>query len=231
MPSTEEATSRPRRARPSYYSLLPARLGRGEFLRWLRRVHAWIGLWGAALGILFGVTGILLNHRGDIMKIAWAKSEQTTVQLPLPRPQPASPEAMAAWLQSELAVEKPWRQARAHPARTVVWGGQEVRQPERWTVSFSAPQRFIGAEYWVGNSFVTVRRFDPNVWAFLNNLHQAGGMGAGWILVADGVAGSFILLSLTGVVLWTRLHGPRLLAAALGLGSLLLGVWVTYQAM
>jgi uncharacterized protein len=79
-----------------------------------------------------------------------------------------------------------------------------VRQPERWTVAFSAPQRFVSAEFWVGNAFVTVRRSDPNVWAFLNNLHEAGGMGAGWILVADGVAGSFILLSLTGVALWTR---------------------------
>ena len=56
-------------------------------------------------------------------------------------------------------------------------------------------------------------------------------MDAGWILVADTVAGSFILLSLTGVVLWTRLHGRRLLAAGLGLGSLLLGVWFTYQSM
>jgi hypothetical protein len=231
MLSPEQPAPARRPARPRYYRLLPARLGRGAFLAWLRRVHAWIGLWGAALGILFGVTGILLNHRGDIMKIPWAKAEQTTVQMPLPRPQPVSPEAMAAWLRTELGIEKPWRQARAQPSRTVVWGGQEVRQPERWTMTFPAPQHFVAAEYWVGNSFVTVRRSDPNVWAFLNNLHQAGGMGAGWILVADTVAGSFILLSLTGVVLWTRLHGPRLLAAVLGLGSLLLGVWFTYQSM
>lgn len=51
-------------------------------------------------------------------------------------------------------------------------------------------------------------RSDPNVWAFLNNLHQAGGMGAGWIWSPTG---------------WRE--------AALGLGSLLLGVWVAYQAM
>lgn len=45
------------------------------------------------------------------------------------------------------------------------------------------------------------------------------------------VPGINIFLSLTGVVLWTRLHGPRLLAAVLGLGSLLLGIWLTYQSM
>lgn len=217
-------------ARAPYYRLLPPRLGRGEFLKWLRRVHAWLGLWGAALGILFGVTGILLNHR-DVMKIPWAKVERTEIQLPIPQPRPASPEALAAWVQRELRVEKPWKQARSNPPRTVIWGGQEVTQPERWTVSFNAPQRFIGAEYWVGNSFVTVRRFDTNFWAFLNSLHTAGGMNAAWILLADAIAGSFIVLALTGIVLWTRLHGPRLLAAGLGVGSLLLGIWFTWQSM
>jgi hypothetical protein len=216
--------------RRAYYSLLPARLGRGEFLKWLRRVHAWLGLWGAGLGILFGVTGILLNHR-DTMKIPFAKVERTEIQVLLPAPRPASPEALAAWLQRELRVEKPRKQARSNPPRTVIWGGKELTQPERWTVSFNAPHRFIGAEYWVGNSFVTVRRFDANVWAFLNSLHTAGGMSAAWILLADAIAGSFVVLALTGIVLWTRLHGPRLLAAGLGLGSLLLGVWFTWCSM
>lgn len=213
-----------------YYRLLPARLGRGRFLTWLRRTHAWLGLWGAVLGILFGVTGILLNHR-DHMKISWAKVETHEVQLPLPQARPTSPEALAAWLEGELRVEKPWRQARSSPPRTVIWGGQEVTQPERWNVNFGAPHRFITAEYWVGNAFVTVKRFDTNVWAFLNSLHTASGMDAAWVLLADSIAGSFIVLALTGVLLWTRLHGPRLLAAGLGVGSLLLGVWFAWRAM
>ena len=32
-------------------------------IRWLRKAHGWIGLWGAALGLLFGVSGIVMNHR------------------------------------------------------------------------------------------------------------------------------------------------------------------------
>jgi hypothetical protein len=39
------------------------RARRATFIRWLRKVHGWVGLWGAALGLLFGVTGFLLNHR------------------------------------------------------------------------------------------------------------------------------------------------------------------------
>lgn len=218
--------------RPSYYSLLPARLGRGAFLKWLRRTHAWLGLWGATLGILFGVTGILMNHRA-VMKIPVAKLEQNVIQLLLPQPPPPTADVFAGWLQRELGLGlgKPPARKKAEPPRTVVWGGQEVRQPARWEVSFGAPQYLITAEYWVGNSFATVRRFDANAWAFLMGLHMANGASVAWILLADSIAGSFIVLALTGVLLWTRLHGPRLVAAGLALGSLLLGIGFAWTSM
>jgi len=47
-----------------------------HWLKWLRRIHAWVGLWGAAMGLLFGVSGILLNHRA-VMKIPAAQMEQS----------------------------------------------------------------------------------------------------------------------------------------------------------
>ena len=55
------------------------------FVQWLRKAHGWIGLWGAALGLVFGVTGILLNHRA-ILKIPAAQSQESTVQIELPNP-------------------------------------------------------------------------------------------------------------------------------------------------
>ena len=222
---------RPKTAsRGPFYSLLPPRLGRGPFLKWLRRTHAWLGLWGAALGILFGVTGILMNHRA-VMKIPAAKLDQRVIQLSLPQPLPASPEAFAARLQQELGLKKPPTLVKADPPGTVIWGGQEVSQPKRWQVNFQAPQHLIGAEYWVGNSFVTVKRRDANFWAFLIGLHMANGTSVAWILLADSIAGSFVVLALTGVLLWTRLHGPRLLAAGLGLGSMLMGIWFAWSSM
>ena len=30
---------------------------------WIARLHGWIGLWGAVLGLVFGVSGFVLNHR------------------------------------------------------------------------------------------------------------------------------------------------------------------------
>jgi uncharacterized protein len=58
------------------------------------------------------------------------------------------------------------------------------------------------AEYWVGNSSVTVKRFDTNAWAFLMSVHVASrsGMNAAWILLADSIAGSFIMLAPAGLL-------------------------------
>ena len=215
--------------RRSPYTLLPTGWSRGAFLKWLRRTHAWLGLWGATLGILFGITGILLNHRG-IMKINAAKTERTKVELALPEARPESVEDFAVWLQSELDIEKKWSRARSEPSQEIRWDGQSVTQPEKWRVSFSNPQCTYSAEYWVGNSYASVTRFDRNVFAFLNRLHMASGMGVAWILLADSIAGSLIILSLTGILLWTRLHGPRLLAAGLGFGSLTLAVFFVWRA-
>jgi len=69
------------------------------------------------------------------------------------------------------------------------------------------------------------------VWAVLMGLHTASGVSAGWILLADSIAGSFIVLALTGVLLWTRLHGPRLLAAGFASGSLLLGISFAWRSL
>jgi hypothetical protein len=182
------------------------------------------------LGILFGMTGILMNHRA-VMKIPAIEVEQTVVQLSMPRPPLADIDAFVTWLQRELAVAKAPARKRTDPSRPVVWTGQDVRQPERWEVGFTTPRYVITAEYWIGNAFVTVRRADANVWAVLTNLHMANGASVAWILLADSIAGSFIMLALTGVLLWTRLHGPRLLAAGLALGSLLLGVGFAWTSM
>ena len=214
--------------RRSPYAFLPRAWSRGAFLKWLRRTHAWLGLWGAVLGILFGVTGILLNHRGTL-KINAARTEQTERELLLPNPKPESIEAFAMWIQGELNLHKKWSRAHTQKPRKISWGGQSVMQPERWSVSFSNPKRSYSAEYWVGNAYATVKQFDRNVFAFLNRLHMGSGMGVAWILLADTIAGSLIILALSGILLWTRLHGPRLLAAGIGLGSLTLAIIFVWQ--
>ncbi len=229
--ATPTHPSLPRRAKPSGgYLFLPRRLARGSFLKWLRRTHAWLGLWGAALGLLFGTTGILLNHR-EAMKIPAARTEQAEAQLPLPEPRPADPKVLAAWLGLELGMDFSRARVMQEPAKAVAWNGVAVQQPARWQVSVRGPRHSLQAEYWLGNAYVTVKRGEANVFALLTNLHKGVGLGIGWVLLVDTLGGALILLSLSGVLLWTRLHGPRLGAAGLGLGSLSLALWFAWQAL
>jgi len=231
--STEQLitpASRPHQKTNGGYLFLPKSLSRGAFLKWLRRTHAWFGLWGAALGLLFGFTGILMNHR-DILKIPIGRMEQKEIQLALPEPRPADPKAMAAWLGQSLSVDTSHAKIRKEPGKTVSWNSQTIQQPASWQINVRNPQKMLSAEYWEGNAFVTVKQGEANLLNTLNNLHKGTGMGIGWVLLVDTLAGGLLLLSLTGTLLWTRLHGNRIAAAGLGLGSMSLTVFFALQAI
>jgi hypothetical protein len=192
------------------------------FLRWLRRIHLWVGLWGAALGLVFGVTGLLMNHRA-VLKIPVEKMTQQQTQLALPdtaEPPFDSAEGLAEWLRRELKIEGDAGRVRTEPARPVAWGDRTLRQPARWSVDFAGPGRQVRAEYWVGNRFVKVESLDATPLGLLMRLHTASGVSAFWVLLADTIAGGMVLLSLTGVLLWSRLHPLRLSTLGLSLGAL-----------
>lgn len=194
---------------------------RARLLKWLRKTHLYLGLWGALLGLLFGFTGILLNHR-SIMKIPVERVAQQKMQMPLPANPPASAKEMAAWLQQELAftpAQAPM--IKSQPAKRVIWADREVSQPERWTVSLQSPTHGINAEYFVGNRFVQIDQIDATLIGTLTRLHTASGVNAFWVLLSDTIAGSLILLSITGLLLWTQLNKIRSLGVATTLGALL----------
>ena len=198
----------------------PKSARRITFIKWLRKVHGWIGLWGAALGLLFGTTGFLLNHRGGPLRVSTGEPVVSTVQVPLPQPAPETPREMAKWLKQELKLAgKPGRMQN-EPAHRVAWGERSMMQPEHWEISFASPHENAAADYWVGNDFVTVKRTENAFFATLTNLHKGVGMSVGWVLVVDTLAGSLILLSLTGVLLWTELNRRKTVGAVLVIGCI-----------
>ena len=203
---------------------------RAVVLKWLRKTHGWIGLWGAVLGLLFGATGILLNHRA-VLKIPAAQSAESTIELPLPQPAPQDAKAMAAWLSSSLAIGREASRVKAEPAKPVAWGDRALTQPARWSGAFVAPASGVQFEYWVGNTYVTVKRNDNNVFSTLSNLHKGTGMGIGWILLVDTLAGSIILLSLSGVLLWAMMTRKRMLGLTIAGLSLLASAGVALQSL
>lgn len=196
---------------------------RGDFIRWLRNTHGWLGLWGAALGLLFGATGILLNHR-NVMKLPYAQYEKTQMELVFPTEQVHSAAELGVWLQAKLQLSKPALKAEEEPAKEIIWRETPVMQPSTWKVDFHTPQYSVAAEYLVGNRFISIKRQDANVWAFLSRLHKGVGAQTGWILLVDSLAGAIMMLSITGVLLWTKMRKSRLILASLCGGSIILSI-------
>jgi len=197
---------------------------RATFIKWLRKVHGWVGLWGAVLGMLFGTTGFLLNHRAGPLKVSTGEPQVEQLQLPLPQKGFKSPAEMGHWLKSELKIDgKPGR-VRREPAHPVAWGDRSAVQPEFWQLAIASPGQNVQAEYWVGNGFVSVKRSENSFLGTMNNLHKGVGLSVGWVLLVDTIAGSLILLSLTGVLLWTELNRRRTVGVVLVLGSIVAAV-------
>lgn len=214
----------------SYSGIIKQQSKRFRWLKWLRRIHAWVGLWGAALGLLFGISGFLLNHRA-VMKIPAVHIEQSQIELALPTPPPVDAKALASWLQAQLTIDHEASKISTEPEKAVMWASQQHQQPALWRVDFHNPQRSISAEYWSGNSYVSVKRQDANAFAFLTRLHKGVGMGVSWVLLADTLAGGLVFLSLSGLLLWTRLHSNRLTMAGLALTSLGLTMFFTLNSL
>lgn len=198
-----------------------------KFVQWTRKTHGWIGLWGAALGLIFGLSGIWLNHRA-VLKLPPMAQHRGNVQLALPGDVPGTPDEMAAWLMGALGRSGRPNNVRVEPGRTVPWAATPLAQPARWTFSFGGPNELVQAEYWVGNRSVSVTTTSNGVIATLTNLHKGVGMSVPWILLIDTLAGSMIFLSLSGIVLWVQFNRRRAIGTCILLGSVALtGLLVT----
>lgn len=186
---------------------------RTTVVQWIRRTHGWFGLWGAVLGLLFGFSGIWLNHR-NVLKLPQAQ-ERTRAQLALLEPVPDTPEAMSRWLQDALRMSGPPNSSRIEPAKPVAWADKgdksapQLTQPAHWVFNFGGPNETVQAEYWQGNRSVGVTTTHNGFVATLTNMHKGGGMPLPWILLVDTLAGSLIFLSLSGVALWMLTHRRR----------------------
>ena len=206
----------------------PADARRGAFLRNLRRFHAWVGLSGAAFGLLFGLTGFLQNHRA-VMRIPAGQVEEHKVQIALDPP-PATIEDLAGTLAARFGVPMSRMRWRVLPPRPARFGGQEVKASEEWLVLVTGHAHFARATYLPGNRTVDLERGDANFIETLERLHKGEAGQAGWILLTDCFAGSLVFMTLSGTLLWSRLAGPRLLSAALALGGLLTAILIASRA-
>ena len=202
-----------------------------KFLIALRKVHLYVGLWGAVLGLLFGATGILLNHRA-LLKFPLASPQQLVAQMPLAEHRFATPEQLRDWLRAELKIN-PQTTVRitALPARNVVWEGIEMPQPPQWTITFNTIDKSIVADYMPGNGFVKLDTAEQTPLGTLTRLHKGVGLGVAWVLLADTIAGALIVLCITGLLLWSRMHPMRLMTVGTAVSGVSIAILLFWGSL
>ncbi|WP_339861692.1 PepSY-associated TM helix domain-containing protein [Paremcibacter congregatus] len=213
------------------YSFMPQAWHKKTFLKWLRRTHAWCGFWGALTALLFGVSGIVLNHRGGDLKLDIARAEVHKAQFIVAPEQFATPDDLSVWLVDHFAIEGGKPRSRITKGRRAIFSGQEINLPAQWDLRYSGPNKSIRAQYVVGSNNLEVSAQDNNILGFLNRLHLGNDLSVGWVLFADSIAGALIMLCLTGMLLWTKLHGTRIAAMLLFSGAIITGVIVTLPSL
>ena len=215
----------------------PSKWQRGQAVRWLKRIHAWTGFWGAVLFLLLGISGVLLNHR-DIMKIETGEPiEVSAMNIAVPIGSITDEKALGAWVKKEFNLQSEARPPRGEggkgkggkvkpDAKTFL--GKERPEAQKWELNFNHPNGRITVEHVKGSGSVAVKQTSQNILGFMKNMHKGSGVGIAWILFMDSIAGALIAMALTGFLLWSRLHGGRLLAGALLMGSTALGTWAVW---
>jgi len=214
----------PARRRTGGLLFLPAAWQSAGVLSWLKRVHAWTGLWGALFFLFLGASGILLNHR-SVLKIetgerAEVSAVETLVEAPF-----ETPEAFSLYVKERFGVAtEPLRGGVkvTTPEAPVLLGGQDVAPAETWEVRYWGPNARLTARYLPAAGLLALDRTPNTLLGTLKELHKGHGVTVFWILLIDAAAGALFFMSVTGTLLWTRLHGPRLAAAGVVGASLAL---------
>lgn len=185
----------------------PSRRSR-PWYRLVRQLHLWIGAWGALAAILFGATGLVLNHRFALELPQGDRREDAPVRIEVPVAARASPAALAGWLAREQHMRPLMQRVRPSGGPTRVGAG-EAAQPEQWSFGGGSASAGWTLDYAAGDASAEFTRTHYSLLGSLVRLHKSGGGGIAWILLGDSFGIAMVLLGLTGLTLWARGRRPR----------------------
>lgn len=211
---------------------VPKAWQRATFVNWLKKIHAWTGFWGALLFLMMGTSGFLLNHRDKLKIDVDQPVEVDATEIAVAPGLIDSPKALGRWAKATLHLKgepRPPRKpggAGGREGGRERFMGQDVAAATKWSVAFTTPSQKVTLDYVPGDSHVSAKREASGFLATIKNMHKGVGLPVAWVLFIDTIAGALITMSLTGFLLWSRLHGPRLLA-----GGLLLACFATFAAI
>ena len=172
---------------------------------WMRQFHTWHWMSSAIclVGmVLFALTGITLNHAGEIEAEAVVASKETNLPKPLAtslamaaaRDHQSVPPAVSDWLENALPIDLDDRAAE--------WSDGEVYIP--------LPR--AGGDGWVSVAWETgtvlYEDTDRGWISYLNDLHKGRDTGAAWSWFIDVFATACVVFCLTGLLL-LQVHARR----------------------
>lgn len=179
--------------------------------RWIRQFHLWIGAWGALAAILYGLTGLVMNHRFG--PEAWPQgdsSEAGRTTLNMPADARSSPERLSLWLQETERLDP-----------QVIRKGKPGDVPVKWNFSGGNASESWSLEVLGSEPTAHLKRSSHTSLAAMNRLHKAVGGGPWWTLLADSFAIAMVLLGLSGLWMWARGRTPRqMVFSVMGLSTL-----------
>lgn len=177
--------------------------------RWIRKLHLWVGAWGALAAVLYGSTGLIMSHRfGDG---AWPQgsSEEIGKQaLTVPAQARTSAEALSLWLDASEGLNA--QTIRKPPP------GEPAKGPARWTLSGGTARDAWSLDYTVGSDSAELKRTQHSTLAALMRLHKAVSGGLGWRILGDSFAIGMILLGMSGLWMWARGRSAKQLVVSIG---------------
>ena len=222
----DQAAPRRRRKGCKLHPFLPAAMHRPRAIRWLKRFHAWFGVAGAAAGIVFAWSGFVLNHRTDFR----IGGENAVHEFAIPAPDEAAfadGDAFGQYVRQQLDLFGQPKAPGMGGMGAAVPGGPPVENPVRFQALFRAASNQVAASYRAGEPTIAITRQERPPIRTLNRMHLGQAPNMGWQLVMDAFSGALIFLVVTGLLIWSRLSGPRLLALGLLCVSFsLTGYWM-----
>lgn len=183
------------------------------FLKWLRKTHGWLGLGGAVAGILFSVTTLLMEHDDFGLN---ETLDNTVEEFAVPAAALASFDDFRAYARDQVG---------AWGAGDAPNNAQNSSDPVNYTVRFNSPGDVITVRYREGDAVAVATTSHRTFIDVINRFHRAEGVPLGWRILSDAFTGALIVLSITGVMMWTRLHGARMLGAGLFTAAFVVGLY------
>jgi len=183
--------------------------------RWIRQLHLWIGAWGALAAVLYGFTGLVMNHRsGDHPWPQGDSIDTGRVVLQVPARARSSAEALSLWLQKSQKLD-------VQSIRKGAPRGAPEDAPEQWNLSGGNARDSWALQYAPGAGIAEVKHNRQTWMAALNRLHKTVGGGLAWTLLADSFAIGMLLLGLSGLWMWARGRNARqMIVSVLGVSLL-----------